>query len=89
MIKLHHAVQWLFPGFPLNISQLSLAGVFHNYLRLKLFVGFHLPLGTGAASVGFFFGLFPLALVDLEAILGVSPDLVIGHVTWKQGCVHW
>ena len=89
MVKLHDAVEWLFPVFPLNISQLSLAWVFHNYLRLKIFVGFHLLLGTGAASVVFFFGLLPLPLVDLEDILGVSPDLVTGHVTWKQGCVHW
>ena len=70
MVKLHDAVEWLFPVFPLNISQLSLAWVFHNYLRLKLFVDFHLPLGTGAALVVFFFGLLPLPLVDLEAILG-------------------
>ena len=89
MVKLHDAVEWLFHVFPLNILQLSLAWVFHNYLRLKVFVDFHLPLGTGGASVVFFLGLLPLPLLDLEAILGVSPDLETGHVTWKQGCVHW
>ena len=63
--------------------------VFHNDLKLKIFVDFHLPLGTGGGSVVFFLWAVAFPLLNLEASLGVSTDLETCHVTWKQGCVPW